>query len=307
MKKRLKLILIFLAFYSYSFSQVGINTTSPQASLDVREVDPDNPTSSAGIAIPQVSVLPVTGNRAGQVVLLTSEAILYLFDGVSWKPLDTIQNVVPVWKSNTNGGSYNINDIINYDGSLYKNLTGINLDNNPSVDSVNWSAISNSSSVSDKKLGWAQYADTQYTSLSPLVILEGNDGILNINGGTTIKTELPTGITDFYDVTTSKIIPVKAGDGFAYTLNFKAKTDETFGVGTLSVDIGGTQGKIFQRVFTFPKGQNIEHPFLFSTVGYQLTTFKTNGGILKITANSGNIYIYDIVLQIHKTYDADTN
>ena len=188
MKKRLKLILIFLAFYSYSFSQVGINTTSPQASLDVREVDPDNPTSSAGIAIPQVNVLPVTGNRAGQVVLLTSEAILYLFDGVSWKPLDTIQNVVPVWKSNTNGGSYNINDIINYDGSLYKNLTGINLNNNPSVDSVNWSAISNSSSVSDKKLGWAQYADTQYTSLSPLVILEGNDGILNINGGTTIKT-----------------------------------------------------------------------------------------------------------------------
>ena len=307
MMKFLNQTLFSLIFYVSSFAQVGINTTTPVASLDVRELDPDNPDSSAGIAVPQVNVLPATGNRAGQVVLLTTEALLYFYNGTEWKPLDTIKNVVPLWQSNTNGGSYTINDIINYDGLLYKNLTGVNLDDNPSTDSVNWIALSNISSNSDNKLGWAQYADTQYTSTNPLVILEGQDGILDINGGSTIKTEIPTGVVDLYDVNTSKIIPVKAGDGFAYTLIFKAKNDDIFGVGTISVDIGGVQGKIFQRVFTFPKGQNLEHPFLFSTTGYQLGTFKANGGILKIAANSGNIYIYDIILQIHKTYDADTN
>jgi len=54
---------------------------------------------------------------------------------------------VPLWNSNTNGGSYATNDIINYNGVLYRNLTGTNLDTLPTADAVNWVTIGGGDSV----------------------------------------------------------------------------------------------------------------------------------------------------------------
>lgn len=70
-------------------AQVGIGTTTPQATLDVRETDPASPTSEAGIAIPQVRILPASGNRAGQLVYLTTTNLYYYYDESSWQPLRT--------------------------------------------------------------------------------------------------------------------------------------------------------------------------------------------------------------------------
>ncbi len=85
MKKVIYLILTLSSFCA--FSQVGIGTTNPQATLDVREADPSSPGSEAGIAIPQVSTLPSSGNRAGQIVCLTTNNAYYYYTGASWKPL----------------------------------------------------------------------------------------------------------------------------------------------------------------------------------------------------------------------------
>ena len=68
-------------------AQVGINAGTPQATLDVREVDPANPTSDAGIAVPQVSTLPLGGNRAGQLVINSAEGAFYFYDGSTWQAL----------------------------------------------------------------------------------------------------------------------------------------------------------------------------------------------------------------------------
>lgn len=68
-------------------AQVGIGTTTPQATLDVREINPASPTAEAGIAIPQVSVLPAAGNRAGQLVFLTTTNLYYCYNGSSWQAL----------------------------------------------------------------------------------------------------------------------------------------------------------------------------------------------------------------------------
>ena len=70
-------------------AQVGIGTTNPQATLDVRETNPAAPNADAGIAIPQVSVLPSLGNRAGQLIYLTTTNLYYFYDGSSWNPLMT--------------------------------------------------------------------------------------------------------------------------------------------------------------------------------------------------------------------------
>lgn len=77
------ILIIFLLPLS-GLSQVGIGTASPQATLDVRISDPAAPTAAAGIAIPQVNVLPPAGNRAGQVVILTTDNKIYFFNGTNW-------------------------------------------------------------------------------------------------------------------------------------------------------------------------------------------------------------------------------
>ncbi|WP_284651415.1 hypothetical protein [Flavobacterium terrisoli] len=87
MKKILYSALILVSFQTYS--QIGIGTNSPQATLDVREIDPSSPTAEAGIAIPQVSVLPSSGNRSGQIVFLTTTNSYYCYGGSSWQPLYT--------------------------------------------------------------------------------------------------------------------------------------------------------------------------------------------------------------------------
>jgi hypothetical protein len=84
----MKFFLSILIFSSLvARAQVGIGTTDPQATLDVREADPAFPTLGAGIAIPQVSVLPSSGNRAGQLIYLTTSNLYYYYDGSSWKAL----------------------------------------------------------------------------------------------------------------------------------------------------------------------------------------------------------------------------
>lgn len=93
MKVRLLLLLPFLCSTSF-FAQVGIGTTSPQATLDVREVNPGVPTAQAGIAVPQVSVLPTTGNRGGQLVYLTTASSYYFYNGSAWKALVTASSAV---------------------------------------------------------------------------------------------------------------------------------------------------------------------------------------------------------------------
>ncbi|TGD59065.1 hypothetical protein [Flavobacterium humi] len=84
-----KLLLMFVLISCFAKAQVGIGTANPQATLDVRVANPASPTIDAGIAIPQVSVLPSSGNRAGQLVYLTSTNLYYCYNGSSWYGLAT--------------------------------------------------------------------------------------------------------------------------------------------------------------------------------------------------------------------------
>jgi hypothetical protein len=85
MKKTLLLISFCIA--NVAMAQVGVGTTNPQADLDVRATNPASPDASAGIAIPQISSLPASGNRAGQVVYLTTENRYFYYSGSNWQPI----------------------------------------------------------------------------------------------------------------------------------------------------------------------------------------------------------------------------
>lgn len=76
-----------IATSAIAYSQVGINTTKPNATLDIVAKNPNAPDSSAGILIPRVSQNPAKGNEKGQLIFNTTENRFLFWDGASWIPI----------------------------------------------------------------------------------------------------------------------------------------------------------------------------------------------------------------------------
>jgi hypothetical protein len=88
--------------------------------------------------------------------------IYYYANTEEWLVLGSqASDIVPLWKSNTNGGSYATNDIINYNGSLYKNLTNTNSNTPPNADTTNWqnSAVDNIQMKTIQDMSGDQHVD----------------------------------------------------------------------------------------------------------------------------------------------------
>jgi hypothetical protein len=156
--------------------------------------------------------------------------------------------------------------------------------------------------VNIKDTGWAEYNDTIFTGASPLIINEGITSTLTNNAGTSLKTYLPSFVTDFYDAVNSKITPQNVGDYYQLSIRFKGKSSSVNGSFDFSVDLGGTVGKQFEETLTFSKGANVEQNFSLSVGCYSLATFVANGGIPKITAITGSTSLYNIRFQISRTH-----
>ena len=70
-----KLVLIILMMTQFGFSQVGINTTTPQAQLDIKSSNQVTPSNTDGILIPKIDAFPLTNPTAlqqGMLVYLTT-------------------------------------------------------------------------------------------------------------------------------------------------------------------------------------------------------------------------------------------
>ena len=154
----MKQILITLLFFFTGFTvlaQVGIGTQTPQATLDI--------TGNQGLLIPRMTdhtvLTPIDGtldaNEKGLQVYNTTTSTIMVWDGSLWKQMDQI-NVVPLWKSMTNGGVYSTDDLINYSGELYKNITGVNTNTTPDLDATNWGST-NTSVLGDKTFNTSGY------------------------------------------------------------------------------------------------------------------------------------------------------
>jgi len=157
----------------------------------------------------------------------------------------------------------------------------------------------------DNKTGWAVYQDTAYTIGSPFDILTGVTSTLPNNAGTVINTQIPTGITSFYDSTTNKITPAVSGDYYVTTIRFKAVTTApTAGYFDFGIDIGGALGVQFKETKIFAKGAGIEHNFSVVVPMYSGATFIANGGLVKITSGNGNMSVYDINYHVDLVHKA---
>lgn len=183
-----------------------------------------------------------------------------------------------------------------YKGQLYKSSTYLYF---ATADNVAY----RSSLYSDES-GWAAYNDTQYTVGSPLSISSGTTVTLPNNSGTSVKTQLPIGVTDFYNSATSKITPANNGDYYQISVLFKAKSTVSNDYFDISIDVGGAIGQIFKQTLVLVKGANTEQSFKYEVGAYAAATFLANGGLVKITSVNGTLSVYDIIFQVNRTHKA---
>lgn len=152
-----------------------------------------------------------------------------------------------------------------------------------------------------RSTGWAQYADTQYTSVSPFSISGNADTMLPNNAGGVIDSQKPDDITTFYD---GSVITGRAGDGLGITIDFNAvPTNANTTYIEVWVDIGGAVGELYRRIISFPKGVGAVRPVNFTVIGYTLGTWESNGGTVYVRAN-GTADIYDIRYVLTRTHGA---
>ena len=113
------LIGLVLCFSFVSYSQVGVNTTNPQAQLDVVASNPSSPNNTDGFLVPRIDAFPATSPTASQqgmlVYLTTTVGVnapgFYYWDNVttSWVSISqsilendpqvssSVSNRVPRW------------------------------------------------------------------------------------------------------------------------------------------------------------------------------------------------------------------
>jgi hypothetical protein len=150
--------------------------------------------------------------------------------------------------------------------------------------------------------GWQQITDTTYTVGSPLTILEDVTGKILTGTFTTIDTQLPTGVTTFWNGTTDKIVAVNNGDAFTLSLRFKAKMNVLNGYFDAAINIGGALGRVSNETLVFTRASGVEQKFDIDFSYFTGTTFIANGGIIEIVPTNGDIQIYDIVMVIIRTH-----
>ena len=185
---------------------------------------------------------------------------------------------------------------------------GIYLNDRITVNSVDYplptGASSQIATLADiqNATGWEQITDATYTSGSPLTISTGVTGKILTGTTTKIQTQLPSGVTTFWDASTDELQGANNGDAFSLSVRFKAKMNVANGYADIGINIGGTFNTITKETLVFLKGSGVEQTFDVDLNYFTGTTFISNGGAIEVTPINGNIEIYDVVLLITRTH-----
>ncbi len=97
-----KLLCILLLSPAFLFAQVGVGTTNPNASLDIRSSNQATPANTDGLLIPKIDEFPATnpnGGQTGMLVYVTgngapTRGFYYWVNGISaWVPISSIERI----------------------------------------------------------------------------------------------------------------------------------------------------------------------------------------------------------------------
>ncbi len=148
--------------------------------------------------------------------------------------------------------------------------------------------------------GWGDYADTEYTSVSPFVPTVDTWVPLPNNALAGPRSQEPDGI-EFY---TDGKITGRNGDAILITAELTATpTSSTETFLDIAINIGGAIGRIYPQTLSFPKGQGQARNLHFTVGAYTLDTWEANGGQVEVRTNAG-VNIYNIRYVITRTHEA---
>ena len=156
-------------------------------------------------------------------------------------------------------------------------------------------------SYTPEKTGWWSIQDTTFTSGSPQNILANIRTPLIINPDNVIETfgaeERPA--SDIYDGVNNLITPLELGDSYLLRLDLTANPTLNNRNFIIDLDIGGTQGIIFERLIRLARGAGNDTTISVTNSIFSLNTFIANGGTLNITCD-GDVSLFNISLFIQK-------
>lgn len=141
--------------------------------------------------------------------------------------------------------------------------------------------------------GWSLYRDVTHTSAAPQTIGNGQVDTLENTADSTIVTHMPIGVANFYDKTTKKFTPARAGDAYTFGVRFKARNSQNQGFMTVEVVANDfTSPAIAGQTVTFRKGVGVEQSFQFTFVATIRSTPPV--AFIRVTADDGALEIYDV-------------
>lgn len=150
----------------------------------------------------------------------------------------------------------------------------------------------------ENSLGTIQFVDTQYTTTNRIVGSPNIDLVIPNNKGNIFNVSAPSIASDWF--LNNKIQPENGnGDTWVTRLDFSYRVTQQNRNASLSIDIGGSQGKIFDKKFTLGRVANQDSPMSILLNYYTAQTFFDNGGELKLNVN-GAFEIWDIKIVITK-------
>jgi len=164
--------------------------------------------------------------------------------------------------------------------------------------------LSDTLSYYSLKDGWAHYIDTAYaTAADSFYVAQGSTLTLPIKAdmtATLATNYLPNGVDSLFSQHDSTILGITTGASYTVRVTFKAKNSNNTGYATIALDIGtgGTPNITTAESLVFPKGAGVETQESKTILLYSLDTFVANGCKIKVTADTGNLEIYDIRLLI---------
>ena len=157
---------------------------------------------------------------------------------------------------------------------------------------VTWATL-----PSQQIAGWNRFDDNQYTSASPLEVLEGAPVVLPNDG---VKFSDSYGSAVFYNPAASEILAINEDDTYIITVMFKAVSSNAAN-SYMDLSMSGPAG--YDRIFetlTFPKGNGVPQNFNRVYQYYADADFITNGAQLEIEVVGATVEVYDIIYFIQR-------
>lgn len=153
------------------------------------------------------------------------------------------------------------------------------------------------SNTPNKLTGWASYKDSQYTEASPFSVSPASQLVIPNNSETT-TTNLPTGVSSFYNKTSQKMLLVDTHGLYSIRVRLKVKPLSTSGFVNISFSKDTTE--IPFSVDLPLRGDSLEQDVNVSTIIYGDESIVANGLSARIKTFATGIQIYNVEFVIVK-------